>query len=292
MKLLLVHGINQQEREAADLQSSWLGWLGDAMPERGVLDRAEVQTPFYGKTLYNLMRGRGVNAVIEQGTGDSIDAEELAFISGAMEEVGQTAGLTAKEVAMEQRADEASAVEQGLLMNRRVNAIGRLLEKYSPAHGRFVLPLVRQAYAYLRKPGVAAGVDAIVGGNLDPAVRTVVVAHSLGTVVTFKLMRALAQAGRPVSCPLYVTLGSPLGLRAVSAALGVPFEIPPGVERWVNAVEPRDAVTLGKPLDADTFVDGIENILDISNTQSDGPHDVQGYLSDRRIATKIEMALR
>ena len=292
MKLVLVHGINQQDRVPEELQSSWLDWLSSGMPDSNVLQKATVDMPFYGKVLFDLMHGRNTLNVIEQGEASSVDAEELAFIAEAMGEAGMAAGLSAQAIAMEQHAADGGPVEQGFLMNRRVNAIARLLERISPAHGRLVLPLVSQAYAYLRRPGIALAVDQIVGHALDPQVPTVVVAHSLGTVVTFKLMRALAQAGRPMKCPLYVTLGSPLALRAVSAALGVPFVVPPGVDMWVNAVDPSDAVTLGKPLDASTFADHIENIMDLQNVSANSSHDVEGYLKERRVAAKVEMALR
>ena len=119
----------------------------------------------------------------------------------------------------------------------------------------------------------------------------IVAAHSLGTVVTFKLLRALGQAGRQSQTHLYVTLGSPLGLRAVSSALGLPFMIPDGVTNWLNAVEPDDSVTLGKALDANTFTGGIENILDISSASVISPHDAEGYLKDIRVARRIEQAL-
>jgi pimeloyl-ACP methyl ester carboxylesterase len=45
----------------------------------------------------------------------------------------------------------------------------------------------------------------------------IVVAHSLGTVVAFKLLRAHTQ-----DVPLFVTLGSPLGLTSVQSALKRP----------------------------------------------------------------------
>lgn len=289
MRLVMVHGIAQEDRDAASLTVDWTAWLRSAMPDPRKLDSATVRLPFYGKVLDRLMRGVGGPGVAQGLAGP--DPDELAFISEAMEEAAAAARLSARDIAQEQRAIAApTAVEQSLLMNTKVNAIARLLERASPVHGRWVLPLVRQAHAYLRQPGVALAVDAIVMPELE-AGPAVVVAHSLGTVVCFKLMRALAQAGRPVACPLFITLGSPLALRAVGQALGAPFLVPVGVARWVNAVEPGDAVTLGKPLDGQTFCPGIENIMDVANRSTDSPHDVRGYLEDRRIAARIEMAL-
>ena len=291
MRLVLVHGINQQDSDAASIEVAWTGWLRAAMAKPAVLAETSVVTPFYGKVLDQLTRGVSGSGAIAQGA-DAIDADELAFVVRAMDEVAIATDIRTPAIAAEMRADGTAPVAQGkLLESCRANAIARLIERVSPAHGRFVLRTVRQAYAYLRKPGVAPAIDAIVLPHLE-AGPAVVVAHSLGTVVTFKLMRALAQAGRSVTCPLYVTLGSPLAVSAVSAALGVPFEIPTGVAKWINAVEPNDNVTLGKPLDRTTFCSGIQNIMDVANAVSDSAHDAEGYLGDGRIASLIESALR
>lgn len=80
-----------------------------------------------------------------------------------------------------------------------------------------------------------------VGDAIERVRPDVVVAHSLGTVVTFE---ALWQ--RPdVHVPLLVTLGSPLALpRAVRDRLLPPRERPPAVQRWVNLADPGDLVAI------------------------------------------------
>ena len=290
MRLVLIHGINQQGRKPDELKEEWIGWLKAAMPDSRILANCTVTMPFYGKVLDQLTQGVANSFAVAQGAA-GLDTDELNFIASAMNEAAVAAGISARDISLEQRSDSAGAIEQGGIVSRQVNAVARLLERWSPAHGQLLLPLVRQAYAYLRRPGVAPAIDAVVMPVLE-AGPTVIVSHSLGTVISFKLLRALAQAGRPLNCPLFITLGSPIALQSVSTALGVPFAIPPGVMRWVNAVEPGDKVTLGKALDASTFCSGIENIMDIDNDSGGSLHDVQGYLSDRRIAARVEMALR
>ncbi|HEX7930831.1 MAG TPA: hypothetical protein VF470_08010 [Sphingomicrobium sp.] len=291
MRLVFVHGINQEKRRAPELEAEWTAWLRSAMPDPVVLDRAKVEMPFYGRQLGQAFKKGGIDIAIQQGPGGP-DQQELGFISAAMEEMAMSANIRGPAIIEEMNNASPQAIAQGTALGRRINAIVRIVERISPVHGKFVLPFVRQAYAYLRRPAVASAVDAIVTPHLEVKEPLVIVAHSLGTVVTFKHMRAMAQGGRKVQCPLYVTLGSPLALRAVSGQLGAPFVKPPGVERWVNAVEPADNVTLGKPLDASTFCAGIENIMDIASPKGQGAHDAQFYLKDPRIAATIEMALR
>jgi pimeloyl-ACP methyl ester carboxylesterase len=161
----------------------------------------------------------------------------------------------------------------------------RVIERLSPLHGEICMSLLKQAYVYLKRPGVSNVVDAIVRPALD-AGPAVVVGHSLGTVVTFKLLRQLALEGRPLRVPLYVTLGSPLPLMAVQAALGPAFLIPSGVDHWLNAVDPDDLIALGRGLDPTNFAAGIKNLVDIRNVPGN-PHSIQGYIGDKRVSEAI-----
>jgi hypothetical protein len=105
-------------------------------------------------------------------------------------------------------------------------------------------------------------------------------------VVTFKLLRQLALEGRPLRVPLYVTLGSPLPLMAVQAALGPAFVVPSGVDRWLNAVDPDDLIALGRGLDPTNFTTGVQNVLDIRNIPGN-PHSIEGYIGDTRVSQAI-----
>ena len=114
----------------------------------------------------------------------------------------------------------------------------------------------------------------------------VVVAHSLGTIVTYKLLRSEAA----VRAPFYLTLGSPLAVAAVKNAIGPLFERPDPVSRWLNGLDADDPVTIGRALTNANFGPGIENIVDIDN--GDKPHDIGMYLKDRGIAETLVKELR
>ena len=77
-----------------------------------------------------------------------------------------------------------------------------------------------------------------------------------------------------MTVPLYITLGSPLGINAVRDRIRPPkLAVPDGVQRWVNGAEQRDYAALyaalDAALDAQTFATGIENITDIHNGRTD-----------------------
>ena len=133
----------------------------------------------------------------------------------------------------------------------------------------------------------AAAIDRVVE-HLD-AETEIVVAHSLGTVVSFAALRR--NPDRPIR--LLVTLGSPLGASFIQARLE-PDKVdglapwPGGVERWVNVaavgdmacVQPRLS-TLWGPRVQDHLVDNGHRA-----------HDVEPYLNARVTGAAIASALR
>jgi hypothetical protein len=286
MRLVLVHGISQEGKSEDLIKTEWLDALEKGVGLSGATRGLDVRAPFFGDAL-SQAAGPRFTGVIAQG--QSADVDETTFLAAALSEQAQAAGAGARAIAAEERAlaeeGGASVAAQGFPMDRRLNAILRVIERLSPLHGEICMSLLKQAYVYLKRPGVNNVVDAIVRPALD-AGPAVVVGHSLGTVVTFKLLRQLALEGRPLRVPLYVTLGSPLPLMAVQAALGPAFLIPSGVDHWLNAVDPDDLIALGRGLDPTNFTAGIQNLVDIRNVPGN-PHSIQGYIGDKRVSQAI-----
>jgi hypothetical protein len=272
MRVVFIHGINQQGKNSALIRESWLEALG----QPACLARCAVEAPFYGDVLACLTDGRSGIEAVPQGVPES--REERDFTLGALEQIVRSYGLADEVI------DEEQAVAQGVYDDRRLLAILRVLERISPLRGRLVLMLVRQAYAYLNRLDVSDAVDAIVTPVLTEG-PCIVVGHSLGSVVAFKLLRGIAQQS-----PLLLTVGSPLGLLAVQSALGRPRSVPRGVSRWFNGLDPDDAVTLGKPLTKETFAAGIVNKVTIDN--GDEPHAITGYLRDPDVRMELDAAVR
>jgi pimeloyl-ACP methyl ester carboxylesterase len=142
--------------------------------------------------------------------------------------------------------------------------------------------------AYLDRPHIRKAVHDIVAPAIT-AGPCVVVAHSLGTIVAYRLLVELIAAP---SVKLLITAGSPLGIATIKDKLpprGQVLRFPPGVEHWLNVADQRDYVALEASLDRKTFLDGVENILDIDN--GDEPHSIERYLADITVARRIARAL-
>lgn len=286
MRLVLVHGINNEGRTANAIIDEWLDALSQVLSPGDIakVRAAEIVAPYYGDALYEETKRQsqaGPRAVSLSVAGAPTD--ELAFYRQALEDIAPAAGVTEAEIRAAAGAGEA--IELGLADDRRVLALLRALERVSPWQGNILLKLLPQAFVYLNRPSVMAIVDDIVRPALTER-PCVVVGHSLGTVVTFKLLRD--ELG--VRVPFYLTIGSPLTVAAFKNAIGPIFARPDSVTTWLNGLDRDDAATLGRGLDETTFGPGIENVDNIDNGDTE-PHAARMYLRDQKIAEALARAL-
>lgn len=70
----------------------------------------------------------------------------------------------------------------------------------------------------------------------------VVLGHSLGSIIAYDVLREPAFAG--LNVPLFVTVGSPLGVTEVQDLVVRPLHVPAPVAQWRNASDFRDLVAL------------------------------------------------
>ncbi len=139
---------------------------------------------------------------------------------------------------------------------------------------------LRDVYLYVKRPAVRDVIDRMVADMVKPDT-TVVIGHSLGTVVAYNVLGA---ASRKI--PLCVTVGSPLGIRAIRATL-VPIRNPVGTKGWYNAFDAHDIVSL-YPLDKANFDvnPAITNNGAVQNWTAN-KHGIAGYLDDANVAKAV-----
>ena len=210
------------------------------------------------------------------------------FAIGALEDMALVIGITKAEI-------EAEAAETAVPMGKGphkkwLKAIVRTIEKVSPFKGTIALRVLDQAHAYIRNQYVHDLVNDKVRPVFEDDEPAIIVSHSLGTIVSYALLREFARNGRPRQSPLWLTLGSPLGIDAIRKGFTKPRVRPADVARWVNGADPEDFVALRPALAATDYGPDIENISDIENG-AENPHSIVAYLDDERIAKFIADAI-
>src|SRR5512144_55502 len=123
-----------------------------------------------------------------------------------------------------------------------------------------------------------AGLD--IRATLEEALRgttrpVVLVAHSLGTVIAYDVLRAWGHG--PLRMPLFLTLGSPLAVTEIHDVVAQPLEVPQHVEAGVNASDARDVVALDHTVRPE-YAPGEKCTDYIVVNDSDNHHGIREYL--------------
>jgi hypothetical protein len=295
-KLIFVHGRAQQRKDSIALKKEWIDtWrLGlDAAGLEMPLAETDIRFPYYGDTLDQLAGGidpAAAAAVIIRGT--DIEAGEKRFANAIAQHIQQKF-LTPGELAA---VAGNQVVERGPLQWEWFHGVLKAIDRFVPgASGASVALATHDVYQYLTNDAVRDTIDDGVMQAMEPGVETVVVAHSLGTVVAYRLLRQFGQA-RGWRVPQFVTVGCPLGVKEIRETVmkWSPTCCPPCVDAWFNAYDRRDVVAL-YPLTADYFprdplLPGIDEYGDVNN-QTDNRHGIAGYLDDPVVARRIYDAL-
>jgi endonuclease G, mitochondrial len=112
----------------------------------------------------------------------------------------------------------------------------------------------------------------------------VVLSHSLGTIIAYDVLRELAAGGLDV--PLFVTIGSPLGVTEVQDLITTPLEVPAVVDKWLNVSDLRDLVALDHTVRDEYRPAGKCQDAFVKNS-SEAHHGIVEYLRSRPVRDAV-----
>lgn len=298
MKLVLVHGRAQEHKDSSALKGEWIAALKKGLDKLGLnlpIDEDDVRFPYYGDALFDLVSGKPpaeAAEIIVRGQkpadGQKQSRDEEHFMKAVLDEVLAKQHITSEQITAVGGTD---VVVRGPLNWEWVQCGLRAIDRFVPfGSGASVALATKDVYRYLKDPKLRKRIDDGICDAFEPGVPTVVVGHSLGTVVSYNVLRKYAEQNGWV-VPFYITLGSPLGVTAIKDELA-PLKHPQGVGRWFNAMDERDVVAL-YPLSGMHFpIDpGIENKTNVRN-HTRNRHGIAGYLDDEEVAKRIHDALK
>ncbi|WP_406387248.1 serine peptidase [Streptomyces sp. NBC_00887] len=240
-RIVVVHGVgNFQKRlepgaAARKLADGWQGYLAHGYKEAG-LDHLTVPGITVAYYAYLLRDAEG------QGAGDELDqlspAQQQAVL-GWLRVVGMP------DEPAESQSWGGMPVRQAIdLVARRRGLTARVL-------GRIVVAFMPEVYSYLASPERRRRARDEVARTIEHSGAKVVVAHSLGSIVTYEALHAYPDLGVEV----LITVGSPLGVPGAVFDMLDPAPDasgrgtrPPGLRHWANIAEAGDLVALPRRL--------------------------------------------
>ena len=282
-KLLFVHGRGQGGSSVEVLKAQWMASLtrGAQKAHLSVPAGLDVAFPFYGDQLDGFVKNADLPLTSNAHARGDLPDDYLQFQGEVAEQIRQGTHISDEQV--------RSGIRSGI-RNRRaplnwpwVQAILRAIDKHGGGMNMQTLQLfTRDVYLYVTREDVHDAINLTVASKLSEE-PTVIVAHSLGTVVAYNI---LTTDKRNLQVPTFVTLGCPLGVRAIRERL-TPLHYPQAVKSWFNAFDTRDVVAL-YPLDATNFpiTPPVENDASVRNG-TNNRHGIDGYLNDKTVATRV-----
>lgn len=290
-RLVFIHGRSQENKDAQALKDSWVESLRKGLRKTNLelpIVETDIKFPYYGQSLFDRVSGKPEDQVAQIIIkGPQASTEERDFMLAVLKEVAREQGVTEAEI---MAVADSAVIQKGIQNWESVQRILMALDRHIPAASTASIAIATQdVYLYLFNPNVTEPIDTGVRKSIVKDIPTIVVSHSLGTVVAFKMLKEMAQ-GSGWKVPLFVTLGSPLAVTAIRKRLS-PLKHPACVGKWFNAMDKRDVVSL-YPLDSTNFsIDPeIENKTDVDNF-TDNRHGIAGYLEDPVVARRIHDAL-
>lgn len=271
-KIVGVHGIAQQQKGPQVLAAEWGPPLQDGISGAGgTSDASDLACAFYGGLFRPPGQVRAVGDPPYRASDLTEDEGELLLL------FWREAARAEPDRVVSPDADVRGATPGSVQMALRVLARSRF---FAGLAERAFIGALKQVRMYLRDPAIRDAARAAVDAVVDESTR-VLVAHSLGTVVTYEALHKYGGSRRWANVKTLVTLGSPLGVPnlifdalepAPQDGLGA---WPGGIERWTNISDDGDVVALTKKL-GPLFGD---RLVDVRIVNGAKVHDIMPYLT-------------
>lgn len=288
MRILLIHGIAQGGKNPDDLKEAWVKTLEAGFKKNNTEfpGNISVDFPFYGDRLDEFTLESSLPTsedILQKGSGQNMNFEH--FMQSALMEMKNTKNISDSEIL--KLVNNTGAQERDIQNWGWVRGIARYIDNNFIDTTEFVIEsFLKDVYLYINSPKVTNGINQIVNNMLTDE-PTIIIGHSLGSVVGYKVIMENLSTLHLVK---YITVGSPLGIKAISSKLGVAEN--PTKLGWYNAFDPRDIVAL-HPLNSEYFpaLPAISN-YDSVNNHTDNRHGITGYLNDADVAKEVAIAMK
>lgn len=274
LQVVGVHGIRQRDTNSIKLADDWSQALSRSIALHiGAHSVAlAVSTPYYGDVF-----PRGFLQLGEQETAaepDEADDEEAEFLLQALE------AHTPPDPAWQPPAGTLGVPPR--TSPRITRALAAIDRRFGPHAGRAVLSRLSEVHGYFKDNDKAEKVRDRVQQAIKQAGATLVIAHSLGSVVAYDMFR---RGQIPSSVSQLITCGSPLAWlpihRKLDLGTSATLQLPPHVA-WLNVYDRYDPVTAGVGLSTLT-----PDVTDAVVDNQDDPHAADRYLEQQPVALTL-----
>ena len=292
MKILFIHGMNQQQYTAKTLEQHWLHIFQQGLNNAQSTLRAQelnIRFAFYGDLLqkHRLANTLDLNTLLPKSFAQHFPLHLHPHLTGKMHDQDFIPFLLHDSAAQTLPFSEKLALFTALSKDMIFKELSILLNHFPKLHDALIHRFLIETYLYLSNECFTQEVHARILQTLDCHEPHIVVAHSLGTIIAYNLLYAHPE----FAIQDLITLGSPLVFRVIQDKIQHPIRRPAGISgNWINFYSSDDFLT-AFPLSEPPFNFQPAIINRQIQTFAAQPHEIMGYLQHPDVIHEILSAL-
>ena len=294
MKIIFIHGMNQQNYDEETLKQHWLNVFktGLSHAEQNIeLESLDIKLPFYGDLLtkHQLNNSLDLNTLLPKSLLHLHLPFHLWHNTSIVEEHSPCiTPLPCFNPEQSESLTQRLSVITALTKDHAFKELIMFLNHYPKLHETLMHKFLIETYLYLSNSDFMHEVHRRIMSHLHPSKDHIIVAHSLGTVIAYNLLHQFNH----FRVHRFITLGSPLAFKVIQEKLTLPISRPPQLHGdWFNFYSPDDFLT-AFPLSEAPFNFEPPIINQAITTLVDKPHQITGYLAHPAVIKSIVDALK
>ena len=295
MKVIFIHGMNQQHHSAASIRQRWLHILQKGIRKhrhdaRFSYLRRHIHIPFYG----DLLSHYNVRNILNAGTLMPQQWPSFRFRQPVQPQlpapvprpgwrkpvISDLPQLNLNDpMDFKQKFKFITTLSKNVALRDFV-----LLLNYFPSlHRSLLQKFLIETYLYLDNPSFIKEVHERIARQLNGRKPCIVIAHSLGSVIAYNYLIQHPE----LNVQRFITLGSPLAFQVIQSHLPQPIGRPAAITGdWINFYSTDDFLT-AFPLTQPPFQFQPAIINHGIRTHIYRPHDITGYLLHPQVVEAI-----
>ena len=290
MKIIFVHGMNQQKYDADSLKQHWLDIFQQGIDELHLdvtTTKLKIELPFYAdlilkhqlsnsfdlghflpKSLLEYHIHKGTQKAAPLNIQSTTEIPQLPFFRA-----NQSLKFSTHLYLLTQ-----------FIKDKTLKEFVSVLNNFPKLHENLIHKFLIETYFYLANPDFMEEVHQRILASLEEDEEHIIVAHSLGTVIAFNLLQQLKSK---YNIERFITLGCPLAFKVIQSKLIQPIERPVSLRgEWLNFYSSEDFLTTFPLVDAP--FDFQPKIINIAiSTFISTPHEIIGYLQHPDVIQNI-----
>lgn len=290
MKIIFIHGMNQQNYNAESLKQHWIDILQQGIDELKLpisTAQLDIRLAFYG------------DLISKHQLSNRFDLESFlpkSWVNFHFHKHTTTSPTTTSNIPPaipilpyfmpehDLKLSKRLYLASQLLKDKALKEFSLILNNFPKLHESLIHKFLIETYLYLANPQFMDEVHQRILASLEPDQPHIIVAHSLGTVIAYNLLQQL-QTNYQIQ--RFITLGSPLAFKVIQSKLAPPIKRPNCLNGdWHNFYSPDDFLTafplINAPFD---FQPAILNTA--ISTFIHTPHQIAGYLQHPAVIKNI-----